>query len=99
MLATDQIIERQAPSNNSQAWEDDNFTGLYTASNSTFLAAYWHQNIANASEELVVYSRKQISPMALLKVAIPATAQRAIHGLLKTSHSHSLMGRRSPCLL
>jgi len=54
MLATDQIIERQAPSNNSQAWEDDNFTGLYTASNSTFLAAYWHQNIANASEELVV---------------------------------------------
>ena len=54
MLATRQIVERQAPSNYSQAWEDSNFTGLYTASNSTFLAAYWHQNITNASQELVV---------------------------------------------
>lgn len=54
MSTTNEIVERQAPSNNSQAWEDDNFTGLYTASNSTFLTAYWHQNIANVSEELVV---------------------------------------------
>ena len=48
------IVERQAPSNNSQAWEDDNFSGLYTGSNSTFLSAYWNQNIQNVSEELVV---------------------------------------------
>lgn len=65
MSPTHQIVEHQAPSNNSQAWEDDNFTGLYTASNSTFLAAYWHQNIANSSEELVVLFQDVDVPKAI----------------------------------
>lgn len=54
MSPTDELFERQAPSNNSQAWEDDNFSGLYSGTNSTFLAAYWNQNIQNVSQELVV---------------------------------------------
>jgi hypothetical protein len=54
MSTNDELSERQAPSNDSQAWEDDNFSGLYTASNSTFLTAYWNQNIQNVSQELVV---------------------------------------------
>lgn len=48
------ISARQAPSNNSQAWLDDNFSGLYSGTNSTFLAAYWNQNIQNTSQELVL---------------------------------------------
>ena len=54
MSTTNEIFERQAPSNKSQAWEDDNFSGLYSASNSTFFATYWNQNITNSSQELVV---------------------------------------------
>ena len=54
-MSTDySLLERQAPSNDSQAWEDDNFSGLYTGSDSTFLTAHWNQNIRNQSEELVV---------------------------------------------
>lgn len=49
-----QISARQAPANNSQAWVDDNFSGLYSGTNSTFLAAYWNQNIRNVSQELVL---------------------------------------------
>lgn len=54
MSTDDGLVERQAPSNDSQAWEDGNFSGLYTGSNSTFLSAHWNQNIRNRSEELVV---------------------------------------------
>lgn len=54
MSTNDQLFERQAPSNNSRAWKDDNFSGLYTGTNSTFLTAYWNQNIQNVSQELVV---------------------------------------------
>ncbi|KAK4542781.1 hypothetical protein LTR36_006157 [Oleoguttula mirabilis] len=49
-----ELTERQAQANDSQAWEDDNFTGLFSGTNSTFLQAYWGQNIYNESEELVV---------------------------------------------
>lgn len=59
MSTNDELFERQAPSNNSQAWEDDNFSGLYTATNSTFLTAYWNQNIQNVSQELVVLFQEE----------------------------------------
>ena len=42
------------------------------------------------------YSKKKISPVALLKIAIPATARQAIRGSLIISDSHSLKG---PCPL
>lgn len=54
MSPNDELTERQAKANDSQSWEDDNFTGLYSGSNSTFLTAYWCQNIWNVSQELVV---------------------------------------------
>ena len=54
MSIDDKIIERQAQANDPQTWKDDNFRELYTGSNSTFLTAYWNQNIQNASQELVV---------------------------------------------
>lgn len=54
MSTNDQLCERQAPANGSRAWKDDNFSGLYTGSESTFLAAHWNQNIWNASQELVI---------------------------------------------
>ena len=53
------MIERQAPSNASQSWVNDNFSGLYTAANSTYLTAYWNQNIQNKSEELVVLFQEE----------------------------------------
>lgn len=59
MSTNDELFERQAPSNNSQAWEDDNFSGLYTGSNSTFLTACWNQNIQNVSQELVVLFQQE----------------------------------------
>ncbi|MCJ1462869.1 hypothetical protein MMC07_001473 [Pseudocyphellaria aurata] len=59
MSTNDELFERQAPSNDSQAWEDDNFSGLYTGSNSTFLTAYWNQNIQNVSQELVVLFQEE----------------------------------------
>lgn len=59
MSTNDELSERQAPSNDSQAWKDDNFSGLYTGSNSTFLAAYWNQNIQNVSQELVVLFQEE----------------------------------------
>ncbi|KAL9118892.1 MAG: hypothetical protein Q9187_004552, partial [Circinaria calcarea] len=59
-ISTDnKISERQAPSNDSQAWEDDNFSQLYTGSKSTFLTAYWNQNIQNVSQELVVLFQEE----------------------------------------
>lgn len=54
MSTNDRLSERQAPSNDSQAWKDDNFSGLYTGSDSTFLLAYWNQNMNNVSQQLVV---------------------------------------------
>ena len=59
MSTNDELFERQAPTNDSQAWEDDNFSGLYKGSNSTFLTAYWNQNIKNASQELVVLFQEE----------------------------------------
>lgn len=59
MSTNDELFERQAPSNDSQAWEDDNFSGLYTGGNSTFLTAYWNQNIQNVSQELVVLFQEE----------------------------------------
>ena len=54
MSPNDELVERQAKANDSQAWEDDNFTGLYSGSNTTSLTALWCQNIWNVSQELVV---------------------------------------------
>ena len=54
MSVSDELFERQAPSNNSQAWENVDFSGLYSATNSSFLAAYWNQNLINLSQELIV---------------------------------------------
>lgn len=54
MSANDELIEHQGLANDSRAWEDDNFSGLYSGTNSTFLTAYWNQNMQNVSQELVV---------------------------------------------
>ena len=59
MSDNDELFERQAPSNDSQAWEDENMSGLYTGTNNTYFAAYWKQNIQNVSEELVVVFQQQ----------------------------------------
>lgn len=59
MSANGGLSERQAPSNDSQAWEDDNFSGLYGGANSTFLAVYWNQNIRRESQELVVLFQEE----------------------------------------
>ena len=59
MSTNDELSERQAPSNDSQTWKADNFSGLYTGSNSTFLTAYWNQNIQNVSQELVVLFQEE----------------------------------------
>lgn len=53
------LIERQASSENPQSWEDFHFSGHYSTSNSTFLTAYWNQNISNSSQELVVLFQKE----------------------------------------
>ncbi|KAL8849392.1 MAG: hypothetical protein Q9221_005630 [Calogaya cf. arnoldii] len=53
-VTTDELFERQASSNDSQAWKDDNFSGLYRGSNSTFLAAYWNQDFYRVSQQLIV---------------------------------------------
>lgn len=59
-MSTDNgLSARQASSNDSQAWKDDNFSGLYTRTQSTFLAAYWSQNIQNVSQELVVLFQEE----------------------------------------
>lgn len=60
-----QLFERQAKSNDSHAWENDNFSGLYSGTNSTFLAAYWNQNLDSESEELVVLFQDPKSPNGL----------------------------------
>ena len=59
MSGNGDLFERQAPSNDSQAWEDDNFSGLYSATGSSFLATYWNQNILNQSQELVVLFQQE----------------------------------------
>ncbi|KAL8879575.1 MAG: hypothetical protein Q9192_008205, partial [Flavoplaca navasiana] len=59
MTNTNQLFERQAPSNDSQAWKDDNFSGLYRGSNSTFLATYWNQDFYRQSQQLVVLFQKE----------------------------------------
>ena len=59
MSTNNEFFQRQAPSNDSQAWKDDNFSGLYTGSNSTFLTAYWSQNIQNVSQELLVLFQEE----------------------------------------
>ena len=59
MSVNEELIERQAPSGNSQAWEDFHFSGLYSATNSSFLAAYWNQNVSNQSQELVVLFQEE----------------------------------------
>lgn len=59
MSANDKLIEHQGLSNDSKAWEDDNFSGLYSGTNSTFLTAYWNQNIQNVSQELIVLFQEE----------------------------------------
>lgn len=54
MSPNDELTERQAKASAPQSWEDDNFTGLYSGSNSTYIATYWGQNVWNRSQELVV---------------------------------------------
>lgn len=54
MATNNQLIERAAPSDDPQQWDYKKFTGLHTGINSTFLTAYWNENIQRASEELIV---------------------------------------------
>lgn len=59
METSDAISARQAPSNDSQAWIADNFSGLYNGDNSTFLAAYWTQSIQNTTQVLVLLFQEE----------------------------------------
>ncbi|KAL8858593.1 MAG: hypothetical protein Q9178_004887 [Gyalolechia marmorata] len=59
MATTDELFEHQAPSNDSQAWKEDNFSGLYRGSNSTLLAAYWNQDFYRESQQLVVLFQEE----------------------------------------
>lgn len=52
--AANRIYERQAKANNSNAWANDNLSGLYTAANLSSLNVYWTQNITNTSQALCV---------------------------------------------
>lgn len=52
--AANRIYERQAKANNSNAWANDNLSGLYTAAQSSSLNVYWTQNITNTSQALCV---------------------------------------------
>ena len=59
MSVDNKIIQRQVKGYYSQSWEHDNFSGLYTGSNSTLITAYWRQNLTDVSgasvgSELVV---------------------------------------------
>ena len=54
MAIDNKIIQRSTQADNSRIWEDDNFGGLYTGSNSTFMAAYLYQNITAVEQTLVV---------------------------------------------
>ncbi|KAE9968727.1 hypothetical protein EG328_007293 [Venturia inaequalis] len=59
--AADRIYERQARANNSNAWANDNLSGLYTAANLSSLNVYWTQNITNTSQALcVLFQEKRI---------------------------------------
>ena len=59
MATTDELFEHQAPSNDSQAWKEVNFSGLYRGSNSTLLAAYWNQDFYRESQQLVVLFQEE----------------------------------------
>ena len=50
------LFERQAPINESgpAAWADNNFSGLYTAAEDSYLAAYWVQDFENVNQTLNV---------------------------------------------
>lgn len=50
------LYERQAPINESgpPAWADHNFSGLYTAAEDSYLAAYWVQDFEHVNETLNV---------------------------------------------
>lgn len=52
--ASHRIYERQAKANNSNAWANDNLSGLYSAANLSSLSVYWTQNITNTSQALCV---------------------------------------------
>src|SRR5579859_5117667 len=99
MLATGQMVESQAPSNYPKPGEtpiSPDSTPL------VILPSSLHTGIRilqTHHKNWSFYSRKQISPISLLKLAVSATARRAIRGLLNSSHSHSLKGRHSPYLL
>jgi hypothetical protein len=60
MSTNDELSERQAPSNDSQAWEDRNFIGLYTSSNSTFSLCTGTRTFKTYHENWLFYSRKKV---------------------------------------
>ncbi|KAL8991211.1 MAG: hypothetical protein Q9169_007922 [Polycauliona sp. 2 TL-2023] len=59
MTINDELSERQASANASQAWEDDNFSGLYQGYNGTYLAAYWNQDFDRETQQLVVLFQEE----------------------------------------
>ena len=59
MSPDDGLLTRQNSAEDAQGWKDDDLNGRYTGINSTFLAAYWTQNIQNVSQELVVLLQEQ----------------------------------------
>jgi hypothetical protein len=53
--ATGTIYERQSPYKEQIGiWGNDNFSGLYTTSNTSSILSYWNQDFANSSQILVV---------------------------------------------
>jgi hypothetical protein len=50
------VIERQSPyKEEAGVWGNDNFSGLYTASNSSSLFSYWYQNFETSLQVLSVF--------------------------------------------
>lgn len=50
------MIERQSPyENQTGIWGNDNFSGLYTSSNSSSLFSYWYQNFDTNLQILAVF--------------------------------------------
>lgn len=62
MSPNDELIERTAQPDTSQAWENSGFSSRYTVSNTSFLIAYWNQNFKNVSEQLVLLFQDENFP-------------------------------------
>jgi len=54
MTNSGELFERQASSDTSKTWENDNFSGLYSAANTSRLATTWLQDTRNMNQTLTI---------------------------------------------